>query len=176
MLNKKIQKVHSWLLRVIYIRNPIKYAKKIGVKVGEASRFVDHPNWGTEPWLISIGNHVLLSSEVEFVTHDGSTWIFKDTDYNKHLMKFGKIVVGDNTFIGTRSIILPNVNIGSNVIVAAGSVVTKDIPDGEVWGGIPAHFIEKSKVLEAKIADTMPEYDMNALRRNKKEEILRCLE
>lgn len=37
--------------------------------------------------------------------------------------------------------ILPGVTIGNNVVVAAGAVVTKDIPDNEIWGGNPAHFI-----------------------------------
>ena len=59
----------------------------------------------------------------------------------KNVDKFGKITVGNNCFIGCRSIIMPNVTIGNNCVVGSGSVVTKSIPDGEVWAGNPAHFI-----------------------------------
>lgn len=39
-------------------RNPIEYARKLGVKVGNDCRFTGNPGWGSEPWLIQIGNHV----------------------------------------------------------------------------------------------------------------------
>ena len=49
-----------------------------------------------------------------------------------------EIKVQDNVMIGADSIIMYGVTIGSNVIIAAGSVITKNIPDGEIWGGNPA--------------------------------------
>ena len=52
----------------------IKYAKGLGVIVEENCWFVDNPSRGLEPWLISIGNHVLISSQVCFITHDGATF------------------------------------------------------------------------------------------------------
>lgn len=54
-----------------------------------------------------------------------------------------KIVIGDDSWIGIRSIILPEVNIGRGAIVAAGSVVTKDVPDYTMVGGVPAKIIKK---------------------------------
>ena len=57
-----------------------------------------------------------------------------DAELNK-CHKYGKIVVGNNCFIGMRSTILPGVVIGDNSIVAAGSMVTKSIPCNQVWGG-----------------------------------------
>jgi acetyltransferase-like isoleucine patch superfamily enzyme len=53
------------------------------------------------------------------------------------------IIIGDYVFIGMRSIILKGVTIGEKSIIAAGSVVTQDVPAGELWGGNPAHFIKK---------------------------------
>ena len=50
-------------------------------------------------------------------------------------MKYGRIRVGNDCFIGAKSIILPGVSIGDKSIVAAGAVVAKSIPSGEVWGG-----------------------------------------
>lgn len=53
------------------------------------------------------------------------------------------ITIGDVVFIGTRSIICKGVNIGDHAIIAAGSVVVKDVPANEIWGGNPARFIKK---------------------------------
>lgn len=55
-------------------RNPIEYARKLGVKVGKECRFTGNPSWGSEPWLIQIGDHVLLSADVKFSTHDAATF------------------------------------------------------------------------------------------------------
>jgi serine acetyltransferase len=54
------------------------------------------------------------------------------------------ISVGDYVYIGTRSIILPGVHIGNNCIIAAGAVVTKDVPDNSVVGGVPARILKSS--------------------------------
>lgn len=53
------------------------------------------------------------------------------------------MVINDNVFIGARCIILKGVTIGSKSIIGAGSVVTKNIPEGEIWAGNPAKFIKK---------------------------------
>ena len=52
--------------------------------------------------------------------------------------KVGKVKIGDNCFIGFRTIVLPNVTIGNNCIVGAGSIVSKDLPDNGVYAGVPA--------------------------------------
>lgn len=56
--------------------------------------------------------------------------------------KKGHVILKKNCKIGTHSTIMPNVTIGENSIVAAYSFVTKNIPDNEIWGGIPAKFIK----------------------------------
>lgn len=55
----------------------------------------------------------------------------------------GHVHIKKNAFIGCNTVILHGVTIGENSIVGAASVVTKDIPDNEIWGGCPAHFIRK---------------------------------
>ena len=60
----------------------------------------------------------------------------------------GKILIKEGAFIGAHSIILKNVTIGKRSVIGAGSVVTKDVPDGEIWAGNPATkcgLIEKAK-------------------------------
>ena len=55
---------------------------------------------------------------------------------------FGRIVIGDNVFIGNKCIIMPNVTIGDNVVIGAGSVVTKSFPSNVIIAGIPARIIK----------------------------------
>lgn len=161
--------------KILSVLNPMKLAKKIGVNIDESSRIISMPNFGSEPYLITIGKHVTISSEVNFVTHDGATWCFRETDEYKGIFKYGKIFVGDNCFIGMRSIILPGVKIGNNCIVAAGAVVTKDVPDGCIVGGVPARIIESSDLYAEKIKKTMPTYDLQNYKKNKKEELLKII-
>lgn len=54
---------------------------------------------------------------------------------------FGKVTIGDRVYIGTNALIMPGVSIGNRVLIAAGSVVTKSIPDNCVVGGNPAKFL-----------------------------------
>lgn len=114
-----------------------KYYKRLGVKIGENCTFIGNKiNFSSEPYLITIGNNVRISFDVSFITHDGATYVFRKDEPD--ICIYGPITINDNSFIGAKSIILPNVHIGKNVIIGAGSVVTKNIPDDEVWAGVPA--------------------------------------
>ena len=88
--------------------------------------------------MISIGNNTTIAGNVEFVTHDNS--ISKVLPNTTDL--FGKITIGRNCFIGARSVVMYGVSIPDNVIVAAGSVVTKSISESNVIvAGNPAKVI-----------------------------------
>ena len=161
-------------IKVLYrMRDHINYARSLGVKVGDDCNFVDNPNWGSEPYLITVGNHVLISGGVTFANHDGATWVLRKNDKYRDTFKFGRIRIGDNCFIGHGSILLPNVSIGENSIVAAGSIVTKSIPAGEVWGGIPAHFIMKTEEYAERCYENRPPIIRDNLIQNKRKELLR---
>ena len=56
---------------------------------------------------------------------------------------FGEVKIGKNCYLGSNVVICQPVTIGVNSAVAAGAVVTKDIPPSEIWGGVPAHFLKK---------------------------------
>ena len=99
------------------------------------------PWFGTEPYLVTLGDHVQISGNVTFLTHDGSTWVLESREDFPKLRKFGRISVEDNCFIGHGVIILPGVTIGANSIVGAGSVVTRDVPPCSVAAGNPARRI-----------------------------------
>lgn len=107
-------------------------------------------NLGNEPYLISIHDHVILAANCNFITHDYSTACVSHY-LGKPVGKIGSIEIEDNTFIGAYATIMPNVHIGKNCIIAAGSVVTKDVPDNEVWGGVPAKYITTMDEYSKKI-------------------------
>lgn len=93
---------------------------------------------------ITIGENVKIGGSVKIYDTD-----FHNLDYKKRSCKKTDIpitkpvILKDNCFIGAHSIILKGTTIGEKSIVGAGSVVTKNIPDGEIWGGNPAMFIKK---------------------------------
>lgn len=155
---------------------PIYYARKKGVIIGDNCRINHTTYWGTEPWLIFIGNHVEISFEVAFITHDGATWVFREKERYQDVIKFGKIIVGDNCFIGARSTILPGVTIGKNSIIAAGAVLTQSVPEGQLWGGVPANYICDVHEYAEKCLKGNPQYDKSNYMKNKKEELLRILD
>lgn len=119
--------------------------KKKGLKVGKNCDFVSPgPNFGSEPYLIEIGDNTTVSFDVAFLTHDGGTRVLRNLATNnkeKQTVIYGKIKIGNNCFIGCRSTILPGVTIGDNTIIGAGSVVNRDIPENSVAAGVPCRVI-----------------------------------
>lgn len=130
---KEIRKIPKRIIMRIRGELTIERLVSMGMVVGENF----HCLQGTmlDPahcWLIEIGDNVTLAPGVHILCHDAST-----KNYLGYT-KIGRVTIGDNVFIGDRSIVLPGVTIGNNVIVGANSTVTSDIPDGMVYVGSPA--------------------------------------
>ena len=120
----------------------IKYLREQGMKIGNGCTFYCRTNaFSTEPYLIEIGNKVTITSDCQLLTHDGGCRVALNMGLMGKIDKFGRIIIKDNVFIGIKSIIMPNVTIGNNCIICAGSIVTKDIPDNSVAVGVPAKVI-----------------------------------
>lgn len=80
----------------------------------------------THPRGLHVGRHSYVAFDAAILTHDMVRGLRTDT------------IIGDECFIGARSIILPGVRVGNNAIVAAGSVVTRDVPANTIVSGNPA--------------------------------------
>lgn len=122
--------------------SPLGYAKHLGVNIGNNVRFYGmKPNmFSTEPWLIKIGNDVFITADVTFVTHDGGTLILRKEVNDLELT--APISIGNDVYIGIKSIILPGTKIGNRCIIGAGSVVKGEFPDNSVIAGVPAKVIK----------------------------------
>ncbi|MGP9710916.1 acyltransferase [Psychrobacter sp. AOP29-E1-7] len=124
-----------------------KLARFNGVNIGKNCRIQDVV-FGSEPYLITIGDNVRLTNGCKIFTHGGAGVLrvkYPNIDF------FGKVVIKDNVYIGNNCLIMPGVTIGSNVLVAAGSVVTKSVPNGVVVGGNPAKVLGSITDFEEKM-------------------------
>jgi len=146
---KLVRKLNGLL--TLYLKGGVFYAKSIGVNIGSMCRIYT-TNFGSEPFLISMGDHVTVTSGVKFITHDGSSWLMRDEKGRRYI--YQKISIGNKVFIGVNSIIMPGVKIEDRVIVAAGSVVTKSIPSGVIVAGIPAKIIGKYSDIENRMLES----------------------
>src|SRR5271170_30799 len=101
----------------------------------------------TDPQYVEIGNNVQLTTCSVF-GHDGSVAMLNRA-YGVILDNVGPVRLKDNVFIGHNSIIMPNVTIEPNAIVAAGSLVTRNVPEGKIVSGVPAKVVGSVETLVA---------------------------
>ena len=111
------------------------FFRREGARIGTGTRLLVH-SLGSEPYLVSIGDDTLVSTDVLFVTHDGATWVGRDRE--PRLNVFGPIEIGSRCFVGARSVLLPGTKLGDRCIVGAGAVVKGEFPAGSVIAGVPA--------------------------------------
>ena len=135
---------YLWKLGILiaFRFSPVSCSRWLGVKIGDNVRiYGGNPSmWGTEPFLVKIGSNVYITHGCIFITHDGGTLILRSEVPDLELTS--PITVGNDVYFGVRTIIMPGVTIGNRVIIGAGSVVTRDIPDNSVAVGVPARIIK----------------------------------
>lgn len=118
----------------------VAYFRKQGVTIGNDCELYRNVSFGSEPYLVTLGNHVRVTQGVYFITHDGGYWVLrcKNTAYYetfKYADRIMPIVIKDNVHIGINAIIMPGVTIGENSVIGCGAVVTHDIPPNSIAGG-----------------------------------------
>ncbi len=129
----------------IIVKNKAYIGNGSRLSIGDRSQIGQNVRLGGE---VIIGTDVLMGPDVIMMTSSHS---FDRTDIPINQQRGAKelpIIIGDDTWIGTRVIILPGVKIGSHSIIAAGSVVTKSCEPFSIIGGVPAKLIKKREHLE----------------------------
>ncbi len=138
-----INRLHIKILNHSSNEKRINYLRRQGVKIGKDCYFLTL-EFGTEPYLIEIGDHVAIADGTEFLTHDGAIWSFRNELPDADI--FGRIKIGTNVIIGMNCTIMPNTFIGNNCIIGAGSIVRGTFPDDSVIIGNPAKVVMKRSV------------------------------
>lgn len=122
----------------------IKLHRARGVKIGDNTfigKYVVIDD--TRPEYVSIGSNVGIALYVVILSHRRDISEYRqDYGYNDYPLVYKKVIISDNVQIGCRSIILPGVTVGRSSIIAAGSVVTKDVPPFTLVAGCPAKVIK----------------------------------
>ena len=139
--------VRSWIYFHLIWRN-VKYkgfirvmkgtsfASGFKVVLGHNVQFGDYCNVATD---LIVGDNVLLAGRVCFVgKNDHQFNVPCKTIWSSERLQSGATIVGDDVWIGHGATVVGPVQIGRGSVVAAGAVVTKDIPECEIWGGVPA--------------------------------------
>ncbi len=166
-MNRKIQRILFYFLKFfisltihinsrLYMRFYNRLLKYFGIKIKGTPRFIA-PNVRFDDFnKITLGDRLVVSNNVYFLTHDYS--------FTTSLIAIGKtpksdigiireIEIGDNVFIGMNSIILPGCKIGNNVIIGAGSIAKGEIPNDTIFAGNPAKMIGQIQDYAIKVQE-----------------------
>lgn len=119
----------------------IEFLRKKGVSIGEGctifnpkGTIIDYQN----PEMLKIGNYARIADGVRILTHDYSNSVLSQIGDGDILGSVSPTAIGNNVFVGMDTIILAGVSVGDNVIIGAGSVVTKSLESNSVYAGNPA--------------------------------------
>ncbi len=129
--------------RLAVARDPVAYYRAQGAQIGEGVEIFGGSvnTFGSEPYLVRVGDGVTISNHVQFVTHDGGLRVVRDE--HPGAFYYAPIDIGDRVFIGAAAILLPGVNVGERSVIGAGAVVAGDVAPGTVVAGVPARPIKK---------------------------------
>jgi acetyltransferase-like isoleucine patch superfamily enzyme len=117
-----------------------KYLRDKGFTIGENCQFFARKSLYfdmTRPFMISIGNNVIITKGVTILTH-GYDWAVIKHEYKKVIGSARRVVIGNNVFIGVNSVILPGATIQDNVIIGSGATISGVVESNSVYAGNPA--------------------------------------
>lgn len=122
------------------------FYRRWGMRFTGTPNYISSKIWfdGTDYSLIRIGDQVTMSSYIRVLTHDWALHTVAkafEIDQPKPLGRIRGVEVGDFSFIGTGSILMPGCRIGRACIIGAGTVVRGDVPDFSIYAGSPGQVI-----------------------------------
>lgn len=117
--------------------------RKAGARIGDVYVFGTHIFLDDYYENVTIGDNVVLAGFISILTHSNILW-----GYRKEEGRTQPVVIKDGARISINVTILPGVTIGRNAVVAAGAVVTKDVPDNSLAAGVPAKIVKQYVPLE----------------------------
>lgn len=159
MLKRLVKKIIKRIRKESWIDE----LEKRGLVIGKTSKqtiYTDNCIDSLYPWLIEIGEHVIISTGVSILAHDASTAQISG------FSRLGRVTIGDNVYIGHNATILCNVKIGNNVVIGAKSLVNKNLQANGVYAGVPAKYIcsiEEFKKKHEKFKAVKPYFENNFL-------------
>ena len=121
----------------------IRFLKNKHVRIGERTVIFDPKRVQIDisrPELLEIGSHVFIHRGTVILTHDWASWCFLEK-YNDFIPSHGKVKIGNNVWLGENVTILAGVEIGDDVVIGIGSIVTKSIPSNSLAVGVPAKVV-----------------------------------
>jgi acetyltransferase-like isoleucine patch superfamily enzyme len=138
---------HRWYMKLYVV-----FLRRLGYNLTGTPRYISGKVRidGTDPSLITIGDDVVISSDVRILTHDFSVARIdralsarngETIDKDDERSKVASVSIGNNSFVGAFSLLMPGSLIGRDCIIGAGSVVRGRIPDGSVVLGNPGRII-----------------------------------
>ena len=149
-ISKGIQKIRLAIARYVfdYCGKNVNIEKGADFGTGSGIRIGDNSGLGVNCSVrgpLEIGENVMMGPDVIIMTSSHNVEsTFLPMNQQGSLPK-QKVIIGDDVWIGTRVIILPGVRVGTGSIIGAGAVVTKDVPDYAIVGGVPAKIIKFRK-------------------------------
>lgn len=141
----RIKNILKYIYYLIWTKiSPNGFAKHIGVNLGERVIFygMKPGMFGTEPWLVSIGNNCQITANCTFITHDGAVNILRKEIPDLELVS--PICIGNDVYIGFNTTILAGTKVGSRSIIGACSLLKGEYPDNSVIVGVPAQVIKST--------------------------------
>lgn len=162
---RKLEKILCFTLVKLVCNFKPRWATKIqlffyrrwGMKLNGTPNYISSKIWfdGTDYSLIEIGHEVTMSSYIRVLTHDWALHTVAkafDIPQEKPIGRILGVSIGDYSFIGTGTILMPGCKIGKGCIIAAGTVVRGNVPDFSIYAGSPGKVIGNSKeYLEKKL-------------------------
>lgn len=140
MIYKIINKIYS-LSQDFQHHAYLKTCLKSGLKLGKNVIVRNNVSFGSEPFLVEIGDDTRIAYGVLFVTHSGATMNVRKIEGYETVRNFGHIKIGKNCALGSNSVILQNVQIGDNCVLGANSVLSESMRSNTVYAGNPAKYV-----------------------------------